>query len=488
MNKRVFKHPLMAGATLSAAFLLAGCAEMTDTAASDSNGASVGPITGFGSVYVNGVRFDTDGISGAVTSDDGIDHEDDLDKGMLLLVDGDWRGNGQGEARGLYYDDTLRGPVESYSWNDLTRSGTLVVLKQSITITDRTVFGGTLTRDAAGNPPAENDLVRVSGWRQSDGTFLASYVGLYSAGEEGDEDYELEGAISNLDLTADTFKIGDLTIVYNAQTDFEDGITESDLRDGLIVEVEGSVYDSVTGELEAEEIELESRRYRDFAGDDIEFSGVISSDPDSNREFMINGLTVRVTDGTEFDDGLTEGDLSAGLEVKIEGDFDANGVVIAEEIEPRDSDSEVYATISNIDTNAQQLTVGGVTVQVNASTLITDDDSDVRIGFSDLVVGDFVEVEGRLDTSGATPVLVAAKLERDDDDDDTFEMEGRIAETDGSTSLQVLGVTLTIDGSTVTEGTLVADAEVEVEYAEQSDGSFLASRIEVDDDDDDDDD
>lgn len=483
MKMTIAQKPLFLGAALSAAIILAGCGETSGTA-SGRDGASVGPITGFGSVYVNGIQFDTDAIAGAVTSDDGIDHEDDLVKGMLLLVDGDWRGSGQGEARGLYYDDTLRGQVESYSWDEVSRTGSMTVLMQDITLTERTLFGGTLTRDEAGNPPTANDNVRVSGWRQADGSFVASFVGLYSGGEEGDDRYELEGTVEALDDIAGVFKIGALEVDYS-NAEFDD-FNRNELANGLLVEVEGGVYSA--GRLQATEIELESERYRDFAGDDIEFSGLISTDLDSNNEFTINGLTVRVVGNTEFDDGLTENDLLAGMEVKVEGDFNADGIVIAEEIEPRESDSEVEARLESKDPGLQQLTVGGVTVQVNASTLITDDENDDRrIGFTDLQVGQYLEIEGRVDTSGASPVLVATMVERDDDDDE-YELEGRITETDGSSYLVALGVRIEItDSTTFEEGAALREGrEVELTY-EAAAATYNALEIEVEDEDDDDD-
>ena len=74
-------------------------------------GSSVGPVSGFGSVFVNGVEFITRGIvNQEVESNDGIEFETDLSEGMILRVEGEWRYNGTGTAKNLGYDDTLRGP------------------------------------------------------------------------------------------------------------------------------------------------------------------------------------------------------------------------------------------------------------------------------------------------------------------------------------------------------------------------------------------
>jgi hypothetical protein len=50
-------------------------------------GSSVGPVSGFGSVFVNGVRFDTRDLNGAVESNDGIDAETQLSEGTMILFE-----------------------------------------------------------------------------------------------------------------------------------------------------------------------------------------------------------------------------------------------------------------------------------------------------------------------------------------------------------------------------------------------------------------
>ena len=77
-------------------------------ASGNAEGTSVGAVTGFGSVYVNGTRFATDG---SVSSDDGIEREGQLEKGMVLKIKGGWDERGQGQADAVFYDDTLRGPL-----------------------------------------------------------------------------------------------------------------------------------------------------------------------------------------------------------------------------------------------------------------------------------------------------------------------------------------------------------------------------------------
>ena len=55
-------------------------------------GISVGTITGFGSVFVNGVEFDTSGAS--ITVDGTPASESDLGIGMVVAVEGAFNENG----------------------------------------------------------------------------------------------------------------------------------------------------------------------------------------------------------------------------------------------------------------------------------------------------------------------------------------------------------------------------------------------------------
>ena len=69
-----------------------------------------GPFRGLVVKFVNGVEFFTDKIlNRKVTSNDGLDNEGDLQKGMILRIEGKWQKNGTGQAKSMEYDDSLRG-------------------------------------------------------------------------------------------------------------------------------------------------------------------------------------------------------------------------------------------------------------------------------------------------------------------------------------------------------------------------------------------
>lgn len=440
-----------------------------------SSGTSVGTVTGFGSVYVNGTRFKT---NGSVRSDDGIDREGQLEKGMIVKVRGSWGDDGQGRADSLDYDDSLRGTLQSATWNELEGLGSLQVAGQEILIDDQTVFRGATPAELDASA-ADTYRVRISAWRLEDGSFRASFVGVKLIGDDFDDlnEVEIEGAVSGLDSQSQTFFINGLEVDYQS-AEFDDDMNQDDLVDGLIVEVEGFLENGI---LIAEEIDDEDDLFDD--DDDVEIAGAISGDyDDSARQFQLNGFTVQVTGRTEFDDGLRESDLSDGLLIKVEGNV-LNGVLVAEEIEPRDGDAELDGEIES--KNGNELVVSGVRVMLTVNTLIEnddDEDDEDRIilrtqDIESLGVGDFVEIEGRQRTSDGG-FLEAISIEREDGSDDEYEMEGRItAVTDNS--ITVLGLTMS-RGNSDFSGFDVGQ-EVKIDYQRNTGGDYVVVDIEEDD-------
>lgn len=438
-----------------------------------SSGSSVGAVSGFGSVYVNGTRFETDG---SVVSNDGLSREDQLEKGMILKIDGNWDDQGEGRADRITYDDTLRGPVSAMTWDELSSTGTLTLLGQSVSLDSKTVFRGATPTVIAGNPGAYR--VRVSGWRLEDGSFRASYVGARTIDFEDVNEVEIEGVVANLDASAETFTINGFLINYTSAVG-DDDFSLDDLANGIVVEVEGFL-DGTT--IMAEEIDDEDDLFDN--DDDVEISGTIYDFDAASGRFSLNGIRVQFNGDTEFDD-LDEGSLANGLFVKVEGEA-VNGVLVAEEIEGRESDAELDGRVESIDLNNETMVVSGVRVQLTGNTLIDDDDSSEDGNRSrardleSLQVGDFLEIEGR-QRSEEGGFLEAISIEREDsDEDDDFELEGRVtaigADSITIMNLEVLRNNFSFSGAVVGE-------EVELEYRQTAGGQYeLTDNVEIEND------
>lgn len=72
-------------------------------------GISFGPITGFGSIFVNGVEFQTSGAT--IIIDGSPASEGDLKKGMVVTVQGTIDGD-TGIATTILAESAVKGPVD----------------------------------------------------------------------------------------------------------------------------------------------------------------------------------------------------------------------------------------------------------------------------------------------------------------------------------------------------------------------------------------
>lgn len=449
-------------------------------------GSSVGPVSGFGSVIVNGIRFVTENLGmDDFLGEAGIPAEDDLEKGMILQIRGEWLDDGEGEAEFVRYDDTLRGPVTAIpqAWDAVTKQGRMEVMGFAVTL-DR--LTQTTLADLA--TISVGQTLRISGWLRADGSFRASYVGSVTSADVGEE---IEGYLS---VTGDganqRYFVGDLEI------DVVEGAVCEDLEliDGTAVDIEGT-YDSDLVRFVADTENGFCTGPADFlaasVGEDVQIAGVVTSafagDRDNGR-FAVNGVPVMTYTETEFDD-LVPSDITQGVLLQVEGQYlNDNGALTlrADEIEYRDADAEVSGA-PQVDGNGL-LSVGGVEIRLTPFTFRGDNDDDDLCPAN---LGDAaeLEVEG-IQRSSDGGYLEALQVECDDEGDDAgFELEGRVTALNlqpSARSLTVLGVTILVDESTGFDDfdidSMSVGDRVEVAYTGLANGDFLAEEVEAGDD------
>jgi hypothetical protein len=445
-RKKVMKtsHGLPRAAGLATVLLLSACgggggsdggnvAPPPPPPATTTSTVVVGTITGFGSIFVNGIEFATDGASFTVDDNPGV--ESDLSLGQVVTIVGSLDDNGStGSADDVIVDDQVEGPIESI---DAT-AGQIVVLGQTVTIDASTVFD-----DRVAPPSIDGlqvgELVEVSGLRDAAGSIVATRIEPATAGGE----LEVHGTVSALDTAHGVFSINGLTIDYSTATldDFPAGAP----ADGDFVEVHGSGF-GAGGELIATRVELEAGPFGGI-GDDVqvEVEGLVTRFV-SATDFDVAGQAVTTTAGTEFENGVAD-DVALGVKVEVEGRIDDNGVLVAEKVSlRRENDVRIEGLVDAVDASAGTLSVFGIPVSVDALTRFDDhSDADLReFDLGDLSVGDFVEVRGVEDPDNA---VLAAELRRDDADDE-ITVQGAVDEVTAGESLTLLGVTVVVDGGT----------------------------------------
>ena len=382
-----------------------------------------GPITGFGSVVINGIHYETSASTEVEIDDDSTGRsESDLQVGQIVTLRGRVDDDGTYFADSVSYDAEIKGPISSID----PVAGTFVALGQTVIVTDATVYSGT----AGFETLAVNDVVEVSGSRDAGDNLVASFIEL----EDGPGEAEVHGTISALDTTAQTFLIGDLSVDYGDAVLMPSSLV---VANDLFVEVEGTL---VGGVLVAAKLKQDDDFDDEDEGHDAEVEGLVQSLlPDG---FVVGTTAVRVSGSTDYEGGSLAS-IQPGVKVEVEGVVAADGVLDADkvEIETAGTGGSIAGAITAIDAGNQTITVLGITLRLAPSTLVRDDRDDAEdFAFADLVVGDFIDA-GFIETATG---LQLTRLEREDGDDES-EIRGALDSADAPGDvLVVAGVTVSV--------------------------------------------
>ncbi len=397
-------------------------------------GISQGPISTFGSVVVNGVRYDTSSASFTINGSPGS--QDDLSVGQVVTISGSIDDNGvDGSADSVNFDDNVKGPVQSID----TAMSRIVVLGQTVQINAETSFDDSIS------PPsidglAINDIVEVSGLVDADGNITATRIELKPAGTE----FEVLGVVSNLNAANFTFNINDLVVDYSAAA--LDNFPGGQVNNDDFVEAKGMTL-GASGELIASRVELKNALPDVADGDRIEIQGFITRF-NSAQDFDVAGFPVTTTASTVYEGG-TEADLGLNIKVEVEGDVNASGVLVATKVDIRRAKAvRATADVDSVNAGANSLVMLGITVTVDELTRLEDkSDADVDpLTLADLSPGDYLEVRGDEFPAGSGTIL-ATILEREDSDEEAI-LQGFV-ESISEPSFTILGVTIQTGAGTV---------------------------------------
>jgi hypothetical protein len=370
-------------------------------------GISVGTITGFGSVFVNGVEFDTS--DAFITVDGTTATESDLGIGMVVAVEGTFNIDGlTGKADRITYEPLVKGPVAAGSI-DLDAES-LVVLGQTILINDDTVFEDCESEVCELETLTEGNIVEVSGWITAGGEILATRIEFKSSAFiPGTTELEITGMVENLDEEAGTFSIGDQVIDFSgAELDLSD-LPGGVLENGSLVEVE-SAEEIMGGIVVADRVQGLESVLAGFGGSYVEIEGVVT-DFTSPTDFKVGGIPVRTDDQTVYENG-TAADIALDVKLEIEGALDADGVLHASEIEfAIEGNVEIEAdTQQEPDVQNRTLVLLGITVVVDHQTVVWDNSAsgEQPFGLENIQIGDRIVAIGNSEGSA----LRAKRLER----------------------------------------------------------------------------
>lgn len=325
-------------------------------------------------------------------------------------------------------------------------------------------------------------LVEVKAAVQVDGSFLALKIKIE---DRLRDEIEMTGVVEAISLEDSTIAVNGLTFEVDENTEIfghkKTALEFGDLQVGETVKIRAVIL--ADGTQLAVSIKIEKKDKNE-----IEVKGTISALGASGLtvsdiEFLVDAHT-EILDNQKNPISLGDLQLEQFVEVKAVKQDDGSFLAVRIKVEDRFEDEvEVKGTIQALTTTS--ITVAGITFKVTENTVVLDNSKN-PIPFSSLTTEQFVQVRGELLPGGT---LVALKIKLEDLNPNQLEVKGPIDSLDAS-SVYVLGIKLTIDGNTeildkkknpISFSELTAGQFVEVRAEKQPDGSFLATRIKVED-------
>ena len=411
-----FKKVAYLGYILILGLALCGCGGggVGDLASSGGGkggtGISVGSVSAIGSIYVNGVRYNTGNAEIFVEGQSkGVGNQavlDQLSVGMVVRVEGEIEDSQNGTAFKVYFNDDIRGPVEFLREIDHT-TVELSVLGKAVIIQDITN-----TEDLDLNSLALDDWVQISGSNDADGRIIASFVTSSDSAAKAN----LKGVITQLDTISRQFMINTLVIDYQEA----DLIGMNPLSENLLVEVTGVP-------LSADHIKAGKIEVVDLLGatdaESIELEGVIL-EKISDTQFKLDGVNVMVDLQTGYIGGEPS-EVDSGVRVEVEGEL-VGGILHARKIIFLD-----YAKVeSDVDTDnlgQSEISLVGledITIRYNEITKVTG----AANGTDDITGAHHVKIIGRKTLQDA---LLAIHIIVKSDLDSKIKLQGQLESNPG---------------------------------------------------------
>lgn len=475
--------------TLLGGCLLLGCGGSgPQTAGIDGSGAPVaitnsnGTIDGFGSVLVNGVKYESDQAQILINAQSAS--ENDLCAGYQVSISGTLASDGTATASKIEFSPSLVGEISAIE----TNNNRLLVLGKTVQISNNTLFDGAI-KPASLAGLAAGQRILVSGAIAGDGSISATRIEL-----AGGSTVQISGAIEY--LTSNSFSLNGTPVVYSGAQLIN--LDNNRLINGAHVTALGLM---VNNQLQATVvIGLNKTLSRALERADIE--GFITRFA-SATDFDVAGISATSTSQTRVENG-TLSDLRLGAKVELEGSVNAKGILVASKVElEQHSNNKLSGTVTGINLTATSgivsgvLEVDGTAITTSKQTRYEDKKLDLkRFNLGSINLGDEVEVTGYSTAEG----FIATKIERKaaaDNSDEIREFEGVISAL-GADYFMLFGRKIYLTDTTLITGSkgnllslaafyvIALNQQVEVRGID-SNGNFYATEIELEDKDEDED-
>jgi hypothetical protein len=368
-----------------------GTGDMAGGQTAGGQAVNEGILTGFGSIFVNGIEYD---VSTAKITDDlgNVASADALKLGMHVEVTGTdptttTPGSAEGGAGTVVYSSDIEGPVSAVD----TSAGTITILDQTVDANPNTVWDPALVGGLAGLTVGE--VIKVySLYDSGTNQYVASRVESDTAATR----YKIRGAVSNLDTTAKTYTIGSLPIDYSGVTNPPAGLADGSIATAELQTTEGANAWMATG------VQLHNGG---VAGNHVtvHVRGMISSESNPTF-FVLDGWSVDAS-AANFIDG--QSGIVPGAAVQVDGIM-TNGALVATDVKLQKAgekmDFQVHGPITAVDQSAQTFVLRGQTVSYAGNVAYSGGSS------TDIAVGKGVFVQGTLAADGSSVQAATIKF------------------------------------------------------------------------------
>ncbi len=275
---------------------------------------AVGTISGFGSIIVNGVRYD-DRSASVVDDDDDASSSGALAIGQVVELRGSVASDGlTGTASNVSFFSELKGLITAVGANSVT------VFGQVVTVNATTVYANAtgLAALAVGN------VIEVYGLPAAGGAITATRIereAISIADYRGD--FRVRGVVSGLVSTSpgQRFTVGSVLVQTDGNTR-----TEGTLANGVFVKVRLNTTVNSDTSYTAVRVKVKKRVYESGVNK-AEVQGLVSEFTSLTAPFKVNGYPVQLDTSVTYEHGVA-GDLNNGVRIEAKGAVTTDVLVV----------------------------------------------------------------------------------------------------------------------------------------------------------------
>ncbi|MDO8737500.1 DUF5666 domain-containing protein, partial [Candidatus Deferrimicrobium sp.] len=254
----------------------------------NTDGTGIGPVTGFGSVIVNGVKYDDTGIDNTSFFDDHGRNKSGLMAGMMVKVTATGVNDvsGTGTATKIEVLRHVDGPLDDNGVTLATNRFRVMgqsVVADTTTVFDNVVAGSLIDLAAIDNlaKAGKRPELEVHGVADNTGTIHATFVHLWDNNIAAGRGVQVKGTVSGLNSAKTIFTLGAARVSLTSPP--------SGLDNGVFVEVKGTFRTS-DNTVVAESVTIEDPTAGQGAGDLVKAEGYVNRIVAAGARFELIGV------------------------------------------------------------------------------------------------------------------------------------------------------------------------------------------------------